>query len=282
MKYSNSYGLAVHGSETCGRNFDKYWNETRAKYKTEGKPFRELDFVYASFYGNVWSKFRYNDNGWHPTGATDSGDKANSVLWMPLGTAWLFPRISPKWITSSSNRTVWCSFAGSVDRGNRMLLNGVLHALAVKYPRHDFIRKSFFSFLYEKNITSDTYITKQAVGPKWSAQLMLNSVFCLAPGGQHIESYRLYEALDTGCIPIVEVPRGVIHGKKFWCKDGLEPFWRLGEPPWVWVDDFTKIPKIVTSMMKEPHQVNILQRKIMNWWQELKAQYMVMMSESTN
>jgi hypothetical protein len=37
--------------------------------------------------------------------------------------------------------------------------------------------------------------------------LLLNSKFAPCPGGQNIETYRFYEALDCGCIPLfIDIP----------------------------------------------------------------------------
>jgi len=224
---------------------------------------------------------KYNYKGWRSSSIDDQPNKEQNMLWLPLGTNSVYPRISPKWILKASDRTIWCSFLGTLKRGNRMLLNSFLHSFAKEHPTDDFTAKSYFAFFHDKELEDNTYIITDKLKAVDTAKIMLDSVFCLAPGGQHIESYRIYEAIDSGCIPIVEVANGVKGGKQFWCKDGLEPFNRSGHPPWVWMDDFSKLPELVTSMMNDPDELVLLQGRVMSWWADMKTQIMREMSETT-
>jgi len=69
--------------------------------------------------------------------------------------------------------------------------------------------------------------------------------------------------------------------RSFWCKDGLEPFNRSGPPPWVWIDDFSKLPEMVTEMMNDPEKLLLLQMRVMKWWADMKIQIMKEMCEAT-
>ena len=114
------------------------------------------------------------------------------ILTVPLGYHMQFPgnRDVPHMSTPELPfRELTWSFAGTDWQGRRQDMQ-ILDAIQ---PRH----LTWYSDWNDpKQMKSDEYIS-----------LLLNSIFVPCPKGQNTETYRFYEALDCGCIPLcVDIP----------------------------------------------------------------------------
>jgi GR25 family glycosyltransferase involved in LPS biosynthesis len=114
-------------------------------------------------------------------------DLGPKVLVVPLGYHWQytgnrdFPHLSTSSLPFREN--MW-SFAGT-DWHGRSAEMGILQAIRPHYVKY------FADWRDPAELKEDEYIS-----------LLLNSKFIPCPRGQNVETYRLYEALDCGCIPI--------------------------------------------------------------------------------
>ena len=123
-------------------------------------------------------------------------DAINKVLTLPLGYHWQFkgnrdlPHISTPELPF---RELMWSFAGTnwKGRSSDML---ILDAIEPKFT------KWFDNWNDQQQLKEEEYLA-----------LMLNSKFVPCPPGQNVETYRFYEALACGCIPIfVDIPENAI------------------------------------------------------------------------
>lgn len=74
-----------------------------------------------------------------------------------------------------------------------------------------------------------------------------------------METFRVYEALENGCIPIVE---------RRW---GLAYFDRLfSEHPIPTVDGWMHAARRIEDWARDPQELHRIQRKVSSWWQEYK------------
>jgi len=107
--------------------------------------------------------------------------------------------------------------------------------------------------------------SKDFSGPRLSGQeylsLIEDTVFVPCPmGNVHLESFRLYEALDCGCIPIVE--------RRPW----LDYFTLLfGEHPLPTVSHWRDAPRLISELNQEgPACLQLKQDEIQDWWRSYR------------
>ena len=105
-------------------------------------------------------------------------------------------------------------------------------------------------------------------------QRLSDSYFSLCPvGWTNIDTYRFYEALDAGCIPIVlRSPSG------FYYQPELPSYWSLkfaihdAHLPFIvaksWKEARAEVSKIITS-----GQIHVVQRATWLFWEELQAKW---------
>jgi hypothetical protein len=96
-----------------------------------------------------------------------------------------------------------------------------------------------------------------------SSDILFQSAFSPCPmGNVHVESYRLYEALEAGSIPIVE---------KRWTLDYFREL--LGEHPIPTVRSWSEARALIEELCGDPGKINALQERCMTWWETYKGTY---------
>ena len=89
--------------------------------------------------------------------------------------------------------------------------------------------------------------------------VLLDSIFVPCPRGHwNLDSYRLCEALECGCIPIVET-EPIDYYKKF-----------LGDHPFITVSSWDEAPGQVAGLLADPVSMEIRRQECANWWLEYK------------
>lgn len=83
------------------------------------------------------------------------------------------------------------------------------------------------------------------------AQRMMNAKICPVPRGTSLESYRLFEALRFGCIPIVEA---------------LPSRWFYDHAPVIQIDDWREIEDLVPELVRDPSLLRQKHEAVLHWW----------------
>ena len=93
---------------------------------------------------------------------------------------------------------------------------------------------------------------KEQLSEKEYIDLLLDSIFCPCPGGNNIETYRFYEALECGCIPVyTELPEIL--------KDSNIPMIMKTET-------WNKVAEVMNFLLTNPSVMNDYHSKLMSWW----------------
>ena len=103
---------------------------------------------------------------------------------------------------------------------------------------------------------------KEALAYKDYLTLMASAKIALCPSGiETPDSFRLYEALEAGCMPVVDA---------FATRNQSYGFWKYlfdGDVPFPIVDYWDKLPELLPELLREyPHNAN----KVSAWWQNKK------------
>jgi hypothetical protein len=177
-------------------------------------------------------------NHWHPRLYHHSAYKSHILKWFPLGMNNGFGKPSRNSILPASMRRFRCSFRGA------------------KWEN----RKDFFYALRELNETGrlqcqEAWSGTFGGGLSQSAfrQELLQSAFVLCPPGNYNpDSYRIYEALSSGGIPIIP---------EHW---EFEPLGKHHPIPMIkaWIH----LSELIESIEGSPGGVDAYQARVYGWW----------------
>lgn len=95
--------------------------------------------------------------------------------------------------------------------------------------------------------------------------IFLDSIFTLSPRGHSPECYRLYEAIETGSIPIV-TKRDIFMYKNKLCKDPLK-FWHTA--PVVVMESWDELYPTVEKLLGDMKRLEEMQLELRQWYDEM-------------
>ncbi len=220
----------------------KYSGDYFKKLKENGYRFGIIhisDETYShptDFYRSSAFVFR---NYWHK-----QFQSMDHVHCFPLGYKHGFACSADKIENLFSRNYTW-SFAGQIiDHPTRQEMIGQMK----KVP--DFFFYEIFRFNDSSSLSTQDY-----------RDVLLRSVFAPCPRGYwNLDSFRVYEALEAGCIPIVE-------------KQPLDYFSLLfGNHPFLVVNSWSEAPGLILDLFQDPFQLEKRRQECYDWWVNLKKE----------
>jgi hypothetical protein len=179
---------------------------------------------------------------------------ANYIRKMPLGYCNGLPR-REQLIPAAERNYVW-SFAGHVDKSSRPEM---AEELARVEPHYLFSSSPVPGFVTPLSTPEH----RRLLAPSAYYDLLFDSTFSPCPmGNVNLECFRLYEALECGSIPIVE---------RRWTMDYFRTL--FGEHPIPTVGSWREGRSLIHSLLSAPQDLNALQNKCMDWWNNYKREY---------
>lgn len=161
----------------------------------------------------------------------------------PLGYKNGFWRDGRHAIKPADQRQFIWSFAGQINRKpNR---EEMLNQLKV-FPNH---------FMYETFAWADP----NALDAISYRNVLLDTIFAPSPiGWINLDSFRLYEALECGCIPIVQ--------------KGPDDYFKqyFGSHPFIVIDTWDQAPELMRSLIDNPALLEQRRIECYEWWQAHK------------
>ncbi len=143
------------------------------------------------------------------------------------------------------NRNYLWSFVGQVSKSNRriMLLNFL--KLNLRHFTH-----------FNSNFDSKDCLCTQSY-----QKILKQTLFVPSPKGWiNDDCFRLYEALECGCIPIVE--------------KGPQNYFRsyYGDVPFIVVDDWSKVKPMMNELLSDTSKLESIRKQCFDWWVRLKME----------
>ncbi|CAI3957711.1 hypothetical protein [Commensalibacter papalotli (ex Botero et al. 2024)] len=174
-------------------------------------------------------------NLWNPILAS-----YKNVNFFPLGYKAGFKRDINN-IKTKHKKYTWF-FAGDIKKTNRQIMYDNMKNIDGGY----YHLTSYFNSV-------------DALGVKEYREYMENSIFIPCPAGfVHLDSFRIYESLEAGCIPIVENGRGL---------NCFTPY--LGKNPIPFIDNWNNVHKLIKNIIDEG-KVEQLMQECSEWWNNYK------------
>lgn len=162
------------------------------------------------------------------------------------GTPQILKQLGPQ------EKTIDFFFAGQINHARREQCRDAVAELANTSPEigGQFIGTDGFG--------------KEAIDQKNYVFMLTKARVALCPSGiETPDTFRLYEALEAGCVPIVDA---------FATRNQSYGFWQylFGEdPPFPIIDYWDKLPALLPELLREyPHNAS----KVFAWWQNKKRQ----------
>ncbi len=177
-------------------------------------------------------------NYWHKNGA-------QKTVAFPLGyKRGFWDGCSSKAPLPLEKRKYTWSFAGQIEKSTRIAMINSMKKVSSYH-------------VHEINSFGDT----NSLGTEAYRQLLQESIFVPCPKGWwNLDSFRVYEALECGCIPIVE-------------KAPLDYFTKfLGPHPFLSVENWEEAPALMEELLSHPDKLKEQQEKTTAWWINYKAE----------
>jgi hypothetical protein len=172
-------------------------------------------------------------------------DSQQNVKTFPLGYGEGFWEGGKKEPEKACNRKYVWSFFGMIrDRSTRKSMIDNMK----KIPNYFFLETSSWGRLDPKSLTVPE-----------CRELMLKTIFIPCPGGWvNMDTFRLYESLECGCIPIVEN----------FPQDYFRNF--FPDHPFITIDSWKKASDVIKAYMADPEALEKKRLECYIWWQAYK------------
>lgn len=172
------------------------------------------------------------------------------VMSMPLGYAAGTKRAAP-FEPASQRKYLW-SFIGHLEKSSRP---DMVKALSRLEPH--------FLFATDGIRGIPAFPARRAMYSSEYSEVLAQSAFSPCPmGNVNLESFRIYEALECGSIPIVERRMTLDYFANL-----------LGDHPIPTVRSWFEAQRLICRMIENPDEIDAVQDRCSKWWNDYKRRY---------
>jgi hypothetical protein len=177
------------------------------------------------------------------------------IMKMPLGYNNGLDLGRKNLVPASQRKYVW-SFLGGVNKSSRP---DMARELIKVVPNFFFATDDVPGFIVHNKLDG----MRRKFPHAEYAEFMFESSFSPCPmGNANLECYRVYEALESGSIPIVEK------------RPTLDYFYDLlGDHPIPTVSSWAEARRRIAELLASPQQLDALQQRCIAWWRQYKLDY---------
>lgn len=192
-----------------------------------------------------------------------------SAPWIPLGPRFEWIPVKDHEIKPSSQRPITFNFQGSLTSVSRRKMKWEFEDPKT-IKNHPFINdgimqisKKWSPYIIPEDKEKPKWISvkRPFSGPEKYRKTQLDSTFCFVPGGKSPETFRMYEAIDAGAIPVFSRDSSY---KLARCNDAFKLL-RDSGLPMVWVEGWKKAPRVIDELLKNPSELDKMQRDLLAW-----------------
>ena len=172
-----------------------------------------------------------------------------NVRFLPLGSRLEFPDIAEAAIVPASARKYLFNLMAAPTDDSRIRLRDVLKADTTLPSDRSYVR---VSDAWHASANNADYVK-----PEMYAEVMLDSVFALCPKGHSVEQFRLYEAMEAGAIPVME-----LRGEYLRTKLPADYF----QSGILFVDNWEMVPEAMAKLGADVAALDDRQKKLRDWY----------------
>jgi hypothetical protein len=177
------------------------------------------------------------------------------LLRMPLGYSNGWGRNGRPIRKATERKYVW-SFIGQAGKASRP---DVANMLARIEPHFMFATDNVPGLA----LMSAVQGKPRRIPPSEASEILLDSMFSPAPmGNVNLETFRVYESLEAGSIPIVEKRLTLDYFRRL-----------LGDHPMPAVRSWSEAARLVQKLLRNPDDIDQLQGDCLRWWDEYKVRF---------
>ena len=202
----------------------------------------------------------------------------NGQRFLPLGPRFEFAPVEDREVQSPSQRKYLFNFVGSTKTSlsrkrmieqvdqlilrNASWLTSIQNAAAARHlPQRTFVQTSE-QWSRNPNLERNGYISSDKF-----RRVLLSSVFTLSPAGHNPECFRMYEAAESGSIPIVPLDRTYLAHS---CRKALDPIIR-SRAPFIFIAEWSQLRDYLDDFYKRPEKYEAQQRAVRAWYASYMA-----------
>lgn len=174
------------------------------------------------------------------------------TLHMPLGSRVEFPDIDPDTVTPATDRKyIYSLMAAQTDNSRKRLYKTLTETTLIPEDR----RFIHMASQWHPELTNDEYIH-----PDKYAELMQASIFVPCPRGRALDTFRIYEALESGAIPIIELAGG-------YAREHLPPHYF--DSPMIFVENWETAPAEMMKLVGDSTALLAKQKAVQAWYDSM-------------
>ncbi len=193
-----------------------------------------------------------------------SSNYGSRTLWMPLGPRFEFSDV-PDHLRSRDpmERKYAVNFAGSINNQLRRMIVDLFNPKALEsYPADSPMRKSKLAVSDGWHPKHETKGDGSDLGYERYRESLLDSTFVLCPKGSAFDTFRMYETIEAGAIPVVVL--GEYYTEDDGCSDTFEQLFDTN-PPFVMVESPEELPATLERLYSQPKSLRARQQALLMW-----------------
>ena len=177
---------------------------------------------------------------------------SDRMRFVPLGSRNEFPHVPKASIVPASERKYIYSYMASITDGtrakvHRLLLNDTRIPASNRYMQ--------IAQNWHPNANNEEY-----VAPMQYSEVMMQSAFAICPKGHSVEQFRIYEAIESGSIPVMDLKDGYL-------SQHLPPAY-MDSPMLLLTDGWDSVVDEMQRLWDNPAELRRRQQALIKWYDD--------------
>ena len=177
---------------------------------------------------------------------------SDRMRFVPLGSRHEFPYVPKSSIVPAPERKYIYSYMASITDGTR----AKVHSLLLNDTRIP-ASKRFMQISQNWHATANN---EEYVAPMQYSEVMMQSAFSICPKGHSVEQFRIYEAIESGSIPVMDLKDGYL-------AEHLPPAY-MDSPMLLLTDGWDSVVDEMQRLWDNPAELRKRQQALITWYDD--------------
>ena len=185
----------------------------------------------------------------------------SKMRFVPLGSRAEFATIEGPAISAPDRKYVYSYMAALTDGTRRKVAELLQNDKEIGEDK----RFMQISQNWHGQANNDEYVS-----PEKYQKIMQDSVFSICPKGHSVEQFRIYEAIESGSIPVMELHSTKVHG---YLEQHLPPEYITS--PMLLLDSWSDVVPEMLKLWRDPEALRKRQKDLLEWYDHFMRNKMV-------